>query len=537
MILVVFYSKELYLLTIATLTLSLPGNTTVKTEFSQTESIFDISNTFTPKKDTGWLIEVDSHPTDNLLLSAYYRNIGDYFDNPSAIDVMRGTEKYGFEAILKADETTWLKATYFDEKDTLNNMKHQFGSIGAGKKIGKTTIEAEFYRETATDNYVSPSSPSSREPFDFSEDTPEEATGAKVRIEQQLNSKVSVLLEHKQNFLADEGTATRAGIDYKIDDTRKAYLRQEYGHFEDRKEMRTALGVEADLTPSTSAFNEYRLSGGIDGNNSQQSIGLRNKFNLADNITGNVSVENLTTLSGKERQSQPDAFAAALGLEYLPKDDLKITSRFEHRRQTSERSNLAELSIATMLNPEYSFMLRQRLFYNSFIGGGEQITARTLLGTAYRPITNNKFNALARLEFKVDKNTNSSPSYNETSYIGSVEGNYQFNSKTQFTGKYAGKLTNDADISSYSDLISGRLLHDITDRFDLGLELRLLNSYDTGTSFIGGSAEIGYRVVKDLWFSLGYSFDSFDQDLTGSTYSGKGPYIMLRFKLDENLFK
>ncbi len=49
--------------------------------------------------------------------------------------------------------------------------------------------------------------------------------------------------------------------------------------------------------------------------------------------------------------------------------------------------------------------------------------------------------------------------------------------------------------------------------------------------------ELGYRLVKNFWLSAGYSLDSFDEDLTGSMYSAEGPYLMLRFKLDEIFFK
>ncbi|HNS33522.1 MAG TPA: hypothetical protein PKN36_11220, partial [bacterium] len=519
------------------LTLTLPGKTTIKAEWARTESLFETGGIYKPEKDTGWLLEIDSMPLDNLALSAYYRNTGEYFGNLSAFDVMRGTEKYGIETLLKTGKTAWIKATYYSERDKLNDMEHEFAGIGLGKNFGKTKVEAELFRETASDNYVAPANPSSREPFDFSEETPEEATGLRVRLEHILNPKLSLALEHRQNFLERDGTLSRADIDFKLDENRKAYLRQEYGHFEGREETRTAVGVEAALSPTTSAFNEYRLSGGKDGQSNQQSIGLRNKFSLGENITGNLTVEKLNTLSGNERQSRPDSFAAGAGFEYLPKEDLKLTSRFEHRHERAEISNLAELGISCMFHPDYSFMLRQRLFYNDFSAGGKQTTFRTLMGLAYRPVGNDRFNALARLEFKSDRNTNTTPGYDQNSYIASVEGNYQANRRMQITGKYAGKLAEDYGTSSYTDLVSGRLVYDITDRFDMGIEGRVLNSYKAGTTLLGGSAEIGYRLVKNCWLSLGYSFDSFDEDLTGNTYSGKGPYLMLRFKLDEKLFK
>jgi hypothetical protein len=133
--------------------------------------------------------------------------------------------------------------------------------------------------------------------------------------------------EHRQNFISTEGTITPAGIDYSLNAGRKVYLRQGYGQFAGRTETKTAIGVEAAVTPSTTVFNEYRLSSGIDGRSSHRSIGLCNNFSIANNVAGNLSVEHLDTLSGDERQNCPDAFAAALALEYLPRERFKITSR------------------------------------------------------------------------------------------------------------------------------------------------------------------------------------------------------------------
>jgi hypothetical protein len=53
----------------------------------------------------------------------------------------------------------------------------------------------------------------------------------------------------------------------------------------------------------------------------------------------------------------------------------------------------------------------------------------------------------------------------------------------------------------------------------------------------GGAVEIGYRVIKNLWVSAGYSFDKFDADLAGDSYQGEGPYLKLRVKFDEKAFK
>ena len=74
------------------------------------------------------------------------------------------------------------------------------------------------------------------------------------------------------------------------------------------------------------------------------------------------------------------------------------------------------------------------------------------------------------------------------------------------------------------------MLYDLTDRVDVGLEYRLLNNAAAGSLLNGGSAQVGYRVIKNLWFSLGYSFDRFDADLKQDSYWGQGPYFQAEGK-------
>jgi len=71
----------------------------------------------------------------------------------------------------------------------------------------------------------------------------------------------------------------------------------------------------------------------------------------------------------------------------------------------------------------------------------------------------------------------------------------------------------------------------------MGAEYRLFANHRTGAVLNGGAVEAGYRIVQNLWVSAGYSFDRFDSDLIGDNYRGCGPYLTLRLKFDETLFK
>jgi len=73
-------------------------------------------------------------------------------------------------------------------------------------------------------------------------------------------------------------------------------------------------------------------------------------------------------------------------------------------------------------------------------------------------------------------------------------------------------------------------------RFDLGAGVRHRGRNDAGDDWSYG-AELGARLVPDLWAVAGYNFAGFvDADLPHDVYSGSASYVSLRFKFDESLF-
>jgi uncharacterized repeat protein (TIGR01451 family) len=527
------------------ITLKLPLSTTIKAEYARTRGLFDLSSSYLPQDGEGWSFDLESKPLKQLTLKGYYRDLSDYFSNPSAGDAVRGTTKYSMDAAYEFDPTLALKAKYLDEKDRINNSSHLLASVGAKKKFTKTAVSAELAHEEA-DNLTStpaqiPFTPGgllNGVPFLNSYETPERATFLKLAIERELMKDLSLSLSHKHDLGGDGYFISQGGLNYQLNKSNKLYIREEYAKYQDGTQTRTLIGAESQVLKNTTAYTEYRLADGSAGYRNEQVIGLKNKTQIMAGVTANVAGEYLTTLSGQKNPNQPDSYAAAVGLEYLPKEDFKLTGRLEHRNEIDgdKSSYLAEISSAYKLNPDYSLLLRERYFLEKN-AGNDNHTSRFLVGLAYRPLDSDRFNALGKVEYKYNRQSASAPNYTINSFIASTEGIYQFTPKLQLMGKYAGKLEMDDRFTSYTDLFAARVLYDLTDRFDVGAEYRMLTSHLTNTRLHGGSVEVGYRVIDQLWLSLGYCFDRFDEDLTGDSYYGEGPYLKLRFKFDETTLR
>ena len=526
--------------------LKLPGKTLVKAEYVNTRGLFDINNTYAAKDGEGWSVNVESQPLNRLSVNGFYRNMSDYFSNPSATDAVRGTQKFGFDAAYEIQPSLTLRAKYLDEQDRINNSTHRLASVGATKKFVKTKISAELTHETSDNLTVTPAQTPftpggllNGVPFLNAYETPDQATFARVELERELLTDLSLTLSHKQDLGGNSYFVSQGGLNYKINEFNRLYLREEYAKYQQGTQTRTLIGAESSLVKNTTAYSEFRLADGSAGYRNQQVIGLKNKFQIIRGLNANIAGEYLSTLSGQKNPNEPDAYAAAASMDYLAKEDLKITGRAEHRHEIVENgtdSYLAEVAAAYKLHPDFSLLVRERYFIEKK-GGDQNDTNRLLLGLAYRPLENDRFNALGKVEYKYDKRGTAQPTYGTDSFIASAEGVYQLTQTMQVMGKYAGKLEKDEDFSSYTDLMAARIMIDLTDRFDFGAEYRLLTSHKTNTRQHGGSVEFGCRIVDQIWLSLGYSFDRFDEDLAGDSYHGEGPYLKVRFKFDEKTLR
>ena len=110
------------------------------------------------------------------------------------------------------------------------------------------------------------------------------------------------------------------------------------------------------------------------------------------------------------------------------------------------------------------------------------------------------------------------------------------------TGRFAAKWQSDQFEGGVSDrfnaqLVSGRVIHDITEKWDLGV-MGSVQMGQYGAQQYAMGLEAGYLLKQNLWLSLGFNHTGFvaDRDLAGYEYTQQGVYLRLRFKFDQNLF-
>jgi hypothetical protein len=313
------------------------------------------------------------------------------------------------------------------------------------------------------------------------------------------------------------------------------------------------LGVsnsyQATENLSGQVFSEYRLRDGADSKSAQIATGLRNSIDFAVGWRATAGLERLSMLNN----AAGSATALVGGLEFTGSEVWRASTRLELRdtdntSPTGDNSSSALLHTLTLgrkLDANWT-ALASHYFANTDRAdiAGKQTQQRIQLGAAYRPVDNNRFDGVVKLEMRDERNSelgNNLPAEQRDVWIASAQGNWHPVSNWWVSARVATKsvdetLDNGVRDKFSANLLNTRLTYDITDKWDASLMTSILRGQ--GSKQYGYGLELGYAVATNLWLSAGYNWAGFrDRDLTGAEYTAKGSYIRLRYKFDEKLWK
>ncbi|HPM65952.1 MAG TPA: hypothetical protein PLX45_06855 [Piscinibacter sp.] len=316
----------------------------------------------------------------------------------------------------------------------------------------------------------------------------------------------------------------------------------------DRESDQFVFGVDSSYYRDTQLFSEYRLRDAASARDLQLASGMRNSWNLAYGLRANTAVESTRSHSG----SAPDTVAVALGLETFSDPLWKGGTRLEWRRAgdigstaavETFRTVLWQASVARKLDRDWTALARNHLLRTDYAARGDVLQDRFQIGAAYRETDRNRVNALARYEFRTERDDSGSEPLRFTSHLVSAHADWHPSRPWWLTGRLAAlhrkdRIEGGVDDSFKGVLASGRVVWDVTENWDLGAMASLLAGQQRARQSAFG-VEVGYLLAQNLWLSAGCNFSGFDADrqLQGFEYTRRGVYLRLRFKFDEDLFR
>ena len=387
----------------------------------------------------------------------------------------------------------------------------------------------------------------------------------------RVNDRFSLGGEVEQDIHGEDRSRVALGADYQLRERSRVYARYEKqtgisgvnGLTQDGREADTvAVGVDTSFIKDTQLFSEYRLRDAISGRDIQAASGVRNNWDLREGLRLSSSLEHTNVISG----DIGDSTGIGLALDYSANPLWRGNMRVEHRisddvssTPTNEAYNttLVQFLAARKLSRDWTVLARNYLLKTTYEARGDVLQDRFQIGAAYRDTDTNRINALARYEYKLEHDesgmdgsgfgADTGQEIRTSAHIVSAHADWHPSRPWWLTGRVAAKWQQDrffyadtgrVDSDFNAVLLSGRVVYDITEHWDIGMLGATFRGQDGANQYAFGM-EVGRLLRQNLWLSGGYNATGFrgDTDLTGYEYTQQGAFIRLRFKFDEDLFR
>jgi large repetitive protein len=486
------------------------------------------------------------HEGSDLQASLYAGRSGTSFDNPGA-SLSNGRGEAGAKLAYSIDDKTRVRAEALRTEERLTGGKRE-GVQASLEKTFDNNIRAEIGLRHSEETSA-PAQTSSEGT------TPNKVDSARIKLGGPVPyvPEANVYAEYEQDIKDNGRKVAALGGDYQFASRGRLYARHEfisslsgpYALNSNQQQNTTVFGVDSDYMQDAHLFSEYRIRDAISGGDAEAALGLRNLWHVADGVALNTNFERVYALSGKGDSAST---AGGIGIEYTADPGWKASGRLELRDATTNQSGLLTLGVASKINRNWTFLEKNTLSImrnktSAQLAEGERWLNRLQAGLAYRDTDTDVWNALGRLEHRLEDDTTTPGIAKKLSTeIVSLNANYQPTKPFLVSGRLASKWTTDKSSGlvskSRAHLLGTRMTYDLNNRWDIGFTASTLFSRSFNNRVYGVGIEAGYLISGNLWASAGYNFFGYhDDELAGADYTNRGAYLRLRYKFDEDLFQ
>lgn len=358
----------------------------------------------------------------------------------------------------------------------------------------------------------------------------------------QVSNKVALVGEVSSGNL---GVGSKIGADYQYSDASNVYLNYELDP--DRTDNGIAgrngelvSGARHRFSDSTSIYGEERYLHG-DGQ-----TGLTHAYGV-DYAPNERWTFGLAIERGELQQVAQEAInrkALSLSAGYAS-GEFKYAGAIEYREDKSitesRESWLTRNNFGYKLDPDWRAQLRLDVAISDSSNGNSLNSdfSEALLGFAYRPVDNDRFNALLTYNYLEDlapseqfTASGQQNDYQQKSHVFAVDANYDLNSQWTVGGKVArrtGEIRQGRDtgqwFKSTADLFIVRADWHLVKNWDFLVEGRLLEVDLAQEKRSGALVALHRHFGEHVKLGVGYNFTEFSDDLTHLDYDADGWFI------------
>jgi flagellar motor protein MotB len=504
----------------------------------------------------------------NGRVTTYYQQRGAGYSAPGQV-TLKDTEQYGgtFDLALGKKKTSALKVKMDARDETLGlstqalsaDLSHPLGAhwtvVGGvrhdDRQDNSTVVPVTQTEGSRTDGAVKFVYDSKKDwkAYGFGQVTAEHSgtRDANNRLGFGGDYKTSKRLSlHGEVSDGDLGPAAKAGAEYMLSDKSKLYstyaLDNERDDFGVQTEKGTfTSGFRTQTSQKLSIYGEEKYTYGdvptglthaygVDfGNKKGWRFGASTEVGtLVDNLTHAPLDRTAFSLSAG-RTSKAMTYAGAL--EYRT-----------DKTSTDKRATwLLKNRLSYRTSPDWTFIGKLNVS-DSTSTQGEFYAGRFaegVLGYAYRPVENDRFNALAKYTYFYNlpspdqvSAAGVSADYVQRSQIVSLDAVYDLTRRWSLGAKYAyrfGEMATDRSnpvfFNSRGQLIIVRADWHFVRQWDMSVEARQRNEIDAGDSRSGALFGIYRHLGNHVKMGIGYNFTDFSDDLTNLDFNSQGFFI------------
>jgi predicted porin len=313
-------------------------------------------------------------------------------------------------------------------------------------------------------------------------------------------------------------------------------------------EGRFVAGAKTRFSDSTSVFLEERYQSNDAVTGLTHSTGISFSPNERLNLSANTDIG---TLQDVTTGAETDRRAAGIQFGY-GFDAVQFSSGVEYRIDDMEQPDLSLLTRRTWLfrnNFKYqlspAFRLLGKLNHSESESTQGQFYAgeytEAVFGSAYRPVTNDKLNVIAKYTYFYNLPTteqitlrNTAAEFVQRSHIASVDVSYDIRPKWSIGAKYAHRVSEaslDRENPQFFDngarLMILRADWEFRKDWEALLETRVLDMTDIGDQRSGALLVVSRYLGDHVKLGLGYNFTSFSDDLTDLNFDHNGAFLTM----------
>jgi len=307
-------------------------------------------------------------------------------------------------------------------------------------------------------------------------------------------------------------------------------------------------GVKTRLSDTSSVYVEERYQNGRSLSGLTHTTGINLTAKEHWNFGGSAEVGKLRdSQTGAETDRKAAGFRMGYGLAKL-----QFSSAIEFRRDNAEQLDQTHNEMTTwlfrnnfklQLTPDWRLLGKldhsvSDSSFGDFYAGGY---TEAVVGYAYRPVRNDRLNAIAKYTYFYNVPTmgqvglqNTAAEFLQKSHIAALDVNYDLTANWSVGSKYAYRIgqesldrVNPNFFDNPAQLAVARVDWRFLKEWDGLAEVRTLYLPDLNQDRRGALVAIYRHITKNLKAGVGYNFTNFSDDLTDLKYNHKGVFVNL----------